>query len=1241
MKRKSIMKKLFCVILAVAVFAVSIPFTAIAATTEDVNFVILSDLHYFAESSQGTTAEDKAEFNDMMLMNNATSGIAPEIIDAALDNVAIMAQQGKIDFLLVPGDLTKNAEKAAHQELVQKFTAFEQETNIPIYVINGNHDINNQRAAYYDGEKLVNVKKNPELRSQLDTTPAEFEALYRDFGYSSEGGYYSRYKEIAGNTEGSLSYAIDLPNNYRLIAIDSQLYSADNTDKGLDEQETAGKMSDALLDWALEECAQAKKDGKTVIGFTHTNTVPHFDTEVDLFDNFVFRDWEKAADSLADAGMHYTVSGHVHMQDVATYVSDNGEEITDITGASILSYPNLFRSVSMSSASNGNITCSYKTHDIDEYVPVIIDGVAQPKPFKNIAWAYNFGGSNIKTFATNVIRYQLVYGFGKDVKDAGGLYYYLEKTIGLKTLISDLADSEVLGALGEGAIRALLFSLCNQLDKAYLKNPDKTIEILDPMLDKLLNIEVSDYPCTAFKNTLGFGSDNAKGTLGDLASTVLAYHYTNNEDPNNDKFLQSALTRFNNGENAEVIVDTLLDVVLNDLLQNTILEDIKIDPISFGINSEASVVLSSLTDILDNLVRVNTENLPSFGLSDIVSAILLTGILGNSNKLSGAVYSILDEYLTKSQYDVIDGEFYRILKDLTHDENPGYMADFDGTVSYNGKVSVPLSQDNLRLPSHIAVTLGEDASTSRNISYFTKYSITNTDIQIVPYSNNPDFSNGTTVNATIDTNCEIDAQREYYAIDLSFIGIITHKMTANRHTINISGLEAGQKYCYRIGDASRNWWSDVGVIDTADNSDSFSFFHMTDPQSVTEKQYADNWANTLETAFANHSDAGFILTTGDHVDNGGDFVEWKRMFNSATEILMSTSLMGASGNHEERGDNALVNNFVYSNLPEQDTTAGVYYSFDYNNAHIAVLNSNDLNEDGGLSDAQIQWLTDDMNASDKTWKFVAIHKAPYSNGSHFDDDDVSAIRDQFMTLMPELDVDIVFQGHDHVYMRTDVMNDNEVVGAETKTLKYNGLKYNAKLNPDGTIYSINGTAGSKHYEPKADSETKRTFPTGEAVVSLDIPSYSYIQIDGDNLYFDSYAVDADGEERIDNFAISKAVADEDDDNQSGTNPGGNGTNPGGDNGTIDNNNNDKDNNKDNNKEDNKKPDKNNNKKPNKENDKDGNGVNDKIDEVIDDITDTFRQNPVLSYVTVSVVALGIIAVVVTTFIVAKRKREEA
>jgi 3',5'-cyclic AMP phosphodiesterase CpdA len=460
------------------------------------------------------------------------------------------------------------------------------------------------------------------------------------------------------------------------------------------------------------------------------------------------------------------------------------------------------------------------------------------------------------------------------------------------------------------------------------------------------------------------------------------------------------------------------------------------------------------------------------------------------------------------------------MKDFTHDENPGYMADHEGKFVYDGPVEVPLSQKNLRLPSHIAVTLGEDAATERYISYYTKYSITATDVQVVPYSENPDFSKGSTVNAKIETKCDVETLREWPAIDLGFIGIIYHKENVNRHYINISGLEPDTKYSYRIGDAQKGWWSEAGVIDTADNSDSFSFFHMTDPQSTTEKQYNKVFGPALQFATSNH-DGDFILGTGDFVDDSRSFIQWQRMFNSATDVFMSTPVMALAGNHEAKGDYALDYYFNFETAPEQDKIAGIYYSFDYNNAHFAILDSNKLGDDDGLSAEQIEWLKADMNASDADWKFVALHKAPYSNGSHYDDDDVIAIREQLMTLMPELGIDIVFQGHDHVFMRTDVMNNNKVVGAETEELTYNGLDYTAKVNPDGTIYSINGTIGVKHYKAKPVEETNELFPIGETVMYLDVPSYSYIQIDGDMLYFDSYAVEGDKETRVDQFAIKK------------------------------------------------------------------------------------------------------------------------
>lgn len=1101
--KKNVLKKLFCIVLSIAIFAVCIPFTAFATGSSEVNFVIFSDLHYYAKSS----VVNPTEFEKFCKLNNSTTYLAPSILDVALATYKVQALRGELDFILLPGDLTRNAEVAAHQELAQKLRQFEIETGVPIYVINGNHDINNDRASSYDGENFVDAPS---------CTPEQFRQIYAEFGYNEA---LSTYKPTAGNYEGYLSYTADLPGNYRLIAIDSQMYSADNTDAGLDEQETAGQISATLEAWVLEECAKAKAEGKTIVGLIHHNVVPHFETEVDLFDNFVLRDWERLADNFADAGMNTFFTGHVHMNDVAEYVSDNGNKILDVTTASALNFPNQYRTVTMTTEGD-TVTVDYESHDIDEMFPIVYNGVTQPRPIKNYTFGVNFGGSDIKSFVTNLLEFQLRYGFGKDVKDAGGLYNYLAQVLDLDALIADLLQNETLAGIGSAGVKALLFSLCHQLEQAYLSDPEKTIEILDPMLDKLLSIEVSDYPSTKFKSTLGFGSEGDKGTLGDLASTVLAYHYQNDEDYSDDKFMVSALERFNNGENAEAIVDTLFEVILDDLLQGEILKTIKIDPISFGIHSESGDLIKAVVDGINSII--GAEGFSGMGIGDVISIVLMTGLLGDDVKLSDVVFGALDEYLTQSQYDIIDSEFYRILKDFSYDVNPGLKMDYNGSVVVTGKFPVVKTQQNLRIPSNIALTFGEDTASTVNISYFTKYSITRTDIQIVPYSETPDFSNGSTVSANISKNCAA-VTREYASIDLGFLGIMYHEININRHTISITGLEAGQKYCYRVGDASRGWWSPVGVIETADNSTAFNFLYVTDPQSVSEKQYAQNWGNVLDIADEKH-DPNFIVSAGDMVDHGGDFRQWQRMFNSSTSSIMNNPIMMASGNHETKGDNAQVNNFYYTTLPSQDTTTGVYYSFDYNTAHIAVLNTNELNDDGSLSGAQLEWLKNDMGSSTKAWKFVVLHKAPYSNGSHIDDDDVVALREQLSVLMPELGVDLVFQGHDHVYMRTGVMKDNETVYADTQYLRYNGEYYLSKIEPDGTIYTINGTAGSKHYVPKAEDEYTQYFPKAEFVMEIDIPTYSHIQIDGGNLYFDSYSVDKNGKvTRIDQFAISKVV----------------------------------------------------------------------------------------------------------------------
>ena len=258
------------------------------------------------------------------------------------------------------------------------------------------------------------------------------------------------------------------------------------------------------------------------------------------------------------------------------------------------------------------------------------------------------------------------------------------------------------------------------------------------------------------------------------------------------------------------------------------------------------------------------------------------------------------------------------------------------------------------------------------------------------------------------------------------------------------------------------------------------------------------------------------------VDNPKNINQYGWLLNSASEEIMNTYLMPVAGNHENFADNAITDKFTISDYPEQDTASGVYYSFDYNNTHFMILNTNDL-EDDKLSQQQIEWLRNDALSSGAQWKIVAIHKAVYSNGSHYDDSDVVAIREQLSTLMPELGIDLVFQGHDHVYMRTYSLDNNLVTDTERVYLTHNGKKYVTDVNPTGTSYVITGTSGVKIYNQKDASLTDELFPRAEKIIDVYASMFSAIEIDGGILYFDAYTVDGENTECVDSFAIQKDV----------------------------------------------------------------------------------------------------------------------
>lgn len=1106
MKRK--IAKIISVIVTLIMVCSLIPgtlFSGIAVGTDEITVGVMSDTHYYPRTLMGS---DINEFIDACKLNSSTSYLTPALIDAALAEFEAQAATNNMKYLFIPGDMARNGEYESHTAIAKVLKDFENRTGIQVLVINGNHDIRKANATRFLNGKYVPTKW---------CEPEDFRDIYADLGYDLADSFFT---PSAGNEAGQLSYAATLDGGYRFIALDCACYSSDMHSKGLNEAETRGAFSDDLLEWTLNEIKKAKEDGLEVIGMTHFNIVEHYDHEDNTMQAFVIDNWQEVCEKLADAGMHFAFTGHLHFHDVAQWTSDNGETMTDCSTASVQVFPNYTRTVTFSKGTDGSTTMQYSTNEIDNTKQIEAFGTTYPKPYKYTAYALNYGGGDLSDFGTRYVEYFLTQSIGPEIQEAG-LYNYLDNLLDIDSVISNLLKNTDLGSadgITKTAIKAVLKSVCAQLQKKYIDNPENALNLVRKVLDKLCAVEVSSKPCTKYIDTLGFGNPNKNGNFGDAVASVLAYMYYGDENRSDDPFINDVLDRFYRGENAQEIFDTLYDIVMNDILKDELLPTIQIDPVGIlgAINDDTkNDILNTVLGTLLGVAEPVNDSIPKLDAGNIVSVIFALGVT-DYGSLEELVNSYIDEYITDSEMETIAYEFYNFIYDFTTDKLP---TDLENTITYSGKVPVTPTVEDLRLPSGISVTFGDDAATSRNISWFTKVGVTGTDIEIIPAGSNKNFT-GTPSTKGVSAQTQ-RTTRQYPGIDLGIFGILKYTFNINRHIIKLTGLQPGQKYYYRIGDAARNWWSNIGVIDTADNTNEFTFFHFTDSQGGIERQYR-KWADTVNTAYSMYPDAAFIMHSGDQVDKGTNFKQWNWLFNTASDNLMKTVMMPTAGNHEN-SESSVTEYNILSNVPEQNLETGVYYSYDYNNAHFTVLNSNDLNKDGTLSEKQLNWLRNDVQSSNADWKIVSLHKAIYSNGNHFDDDDIKGLRNQLTSLMPELGIDLVLQGHDHVYLRTNVIKDNAVVETQTANIFNNNVPYTAKVKPAGTIYAIDGRSGVKYYQPKDSSETDALFPRAEVIYDAVSPMFSAIQIKGDKLFFDSYTVDNGTATKVDSFAIAKSL----------------------------------------------------------------------------------------------------------------------
>ena len=261
---------------------------------------------------------------------------------------------------------------------------------------------------------------------------------------------------------------------------------------------------------------------------------------------------------------------------------------------------------------------------------------------------------------------------------------------------------------------------------------------------------------------------------------------------------------------------------------------------------------------------------------------------------------------------------------------------------------------------------------------------------------------------------------------------IDHPALLTLHRVELFGLEPETIYHYRIrtGDVQ------VGTFTfrtPVNGSTPFAFAVFGDSRTTPEQSAA------IGRQMASHH-PHFLLHSGDLVSQGSVYEQWEQQFFSPLgETLTRIPIFPVLGNHEQNSEH------FYNFFP-----SGCWYSFDYGNARFIALDTNAASGGFEPGTEQYGWLEQTLKETDAMWRIVWFHHPPHSSGNHGGS---VAQREAFAPLFEKYKVDMVFNGHDHIYERSFPMQANR------------------RVDESGVIYVVTGGGGAPLYSVNAGEWT--------------------------------------------------------------------------------------------------------------------------------------------------------------------------
>ncbi|MFF3329917.1 purple acid phosphatase family protein [Streptomyces sp. NPDC002888] len=292
----------------------------------------------------------------------------------------------------------------------------------------------------------------------------------------------------------------------------------------------------------------------------------------------------------------------------------------------------------------------------------------------------------------------------------------------------------------------------------------------------------------------------------------------------------------------------------------------------------------------------------------------------------------------------------------------------------------------------------------------------------------------------------------------------------------LDDLLPGTTYYYGVGHdgfdpAAPEHRSTITSFRTAPaNPETFVFTAFGD-QGVGQAAAANDQVLLREKpAFHLHAgDICYANTNGTGKESDGYDARYWDLFLKQTEpVAKSVPWMVTTGNHDMEawyspdGYGGQLARFSLPDSGFDPRTAPGVYAFTYGNVGVVALDANDVSYEipanfGYSEGKQTAWLDQKLGelraAKGVDFVVVFFHHCAYSTSAHASD---GGVRAEWLPLFARHQVDLVINGHNHVYERTDAVKNGEVgrpvpIGGSTDPTR------------DGIVYVTAGGGGKDLY----------------------------------------------------------------------------------------------------------------------------------------------------------------------------------